>query len=78
MTRKRWKAEITYNNGAPPNVVAFEELRELHDLVERGPDWRSNASLSPSTIRRSALDIAPVGGALLEADHHGQIEALSV
>ncbi|HEX9231344.1 MAG TPA: hypothetical protein VF869_05520 [Jatrophihabitantaceae bacterium] len=32
-------AEITYRTGRTMAVVAFEELRELHDIVERGPNW---------------------------------------
>ncbi len=35
----RWMAEITYRTGRTMAVVAFEELRELHDIVERGPNW---------------------------------------
>jgi hypothetical protein len=37
----RWMAEIHYNNGEPPKAVAFEELAELHDIVELGPDWNT-------------------------------------
>jgi hypothetical protein len=36
---KRWMAEITYNNGRAPLLLAFEELLELQHIVERGPDW---------------------------------------
>jgi hypothetical protein len=44
-------AEIHYRDGAVldeapdrqthanPDIVAFEELHELHRIVERGPDW---------------------------------------
>jgi predicted glycosyltransferase len=32
-------AEITYDGGAPSRVVTFEELAELHDIIEYGPDW---------------------------------------
>ena len=31
---KRWMAEITYRNGDAPTVVQFEELADLHDVVE--------------------------------------------
>ncbi|RXH25842.1 hypothetical protein XH99_22300 [Bradyrhizobium nanningense] len=37
----RWAAQIEYNNGEPLKVVAFEELVELHDIVELGPDWHT-------------------------------------
>ncbi len=36
---KRWMAEIAYFKGLAPKTVAFEELEDLHDIVERGPDW---------------------------------------
>ena len=36
---KRWMAEITYRNGDAPTVVQFEELAELHDIVEMWADW---------------------------------------
>jgi hypothetical protein len=32
-------AEITYTDGTPPEVVAFEELFELQEIIERGPNW---------------------------------------
>lgn len=37
----RWQAIVTYRTeGGPLEVVHdFEELEELHDLIERGPDW---------------------------------------
>jgi len=35
----RWMAEISYRDDTPTDVVGFEELRDLHDHVEMGPDW---------------------------------------
>ena len=35
----RWMAEITYRTGRAPAVVSFEEMEEIHDIVERGPCW---------------------------------------
>ena len=35
----RWRARITYLRNRPPLGVTFEELDELHDIIERGPDW---------------------------------------
>ena len=34
----RWMAEIIYTDGTPPEVVAFEELFELQEIIERGPN----------------------------------------
>jgi len=55
---KRWMAEITYRNGAPPLIEQFEELVELHDIVELGPDWNEieqimvTLNMSSATLRR--------------------------
>jgi hypothetical protein len=37
----RWKATVTYRTDAGPNEVIHDlaEIRDLHDLVERGPHW---------------------------------------
>jgi hypothetical protein len=35
----RWMAEITYNTGRGPQIVQFEELYELQDIIEHGPNW---------------------------------------
>ena len=32
----RWMAEISYRDDTPTDVVGFEELRDLHDVM-----WRS-------------------------------------
>lgn len=39
----RWHAVVTYRGDAGPVEVPhdFEELRQLHDLVERGRDWQT-------------------------------------
>jgi hypothetical protein len=36
---KRWMAEIFYRTGRDMEVFTFEELAELHDIVEMGPNW---------------------------------------
>lgn len=43
MTPIRWVVEIDYrtNNGIITVVHDIEELEELHDIVERGPDWNA-------------------------------------
>jgi hypothetical protein len=38
---KRWMAEIFYNDGRTTVLHAFEELYELHELVEMGPNWNT-------------------------------------
>ena len=39
----RWKAVVLYRTIAGPVSVeySFEELEELHDIIERGPDWNA-------------------------------------
>jgi hypothetical protein len=36
---KRWMAELHYRGQDEPAVVSFEEIYQLHMIVERGPDW---------------------------------------
>jgi hypothetical protein len=31
-------AEIIYSNGRPPLLLRFEELEDLDEIVEHGPD----------------------------------------
>ncbi len=44
----RWMAIVTYRSerGQVDVDHHFEELSELHDLVERGPDWNAIISIS--------------------------------
>ena len=37
----RWHAVVTYRSkvGLTQTVHEFEELAELHDIVEHGPNW---------------------------------------
>lgn len=45
---KRWKVEITYRRMLK-NVFAthlIEELSELEEIVERGPDWNAIVNIS--------------------------------
>jgi hypothetical protein len=41
MSRARWMAEIFYNDGSEPAVIAFDELHELQDIIETGPNWNT-------------------------------------
>lgn len=38
---KRWRAVASYkaDNGIVSFAHEFDELEELHDLIEAGPDW---------------------------------------
>jgi hypothetical protein len=38
---KRWKAVIEYRGDGEPQIVEhfFEEISELHLIMERGPEW---------------------------------------
>jgi hypothetical protein len=40
---KRWKAVIEYRTDEAPNTVEhyFEEISDLHLIIEHGPDWNS-------------------------------------
>lgn len=37
--RYRWKVEITLVDGSSEGVY-IQEIRDLHDVIEGGPDWR--------------------------------------
>ena len=39
MSSKRWMAEITYRDQTKPLFIEFEEIADLHDIVEMGPNW---------------------------------------
>jgi hypothetical protein len=49
----RWHACINYRTAGPVLDVHhdFEELDELHDLVERGPDWNAIESIVVTLAR---------------------------
>jgi hypothetical protein len=53
MTALRWMAEIVYNNGEPTTVFAFDELSELHAIVELGPDWNMIEAITITLNRPS-------------------------
>ena len=40
-TDKRWKAVIEYSSDGEPQLAEhyFEEISELHLIIERGPAW---------------------------------------
>lgn len=49
----RWHVEIIYRTEAGENVVAhyIEELDEVAEIVERGPDWNTIISISIDLVR---------------------------
>lgn len=51
---KRWKAVLTYRSqatGLVPVEHEIEELEELHEIVERGPDWNALDSIVITLLR---------------------------
>lgn len=60
---RRWVAKITYrrDTGNEARVVSFEEIYELHDIIERGPDFyaiesiviTTNGRADPTTIEQA-------------------------
>jgi hypothetical protein len=52
----RWKATIYYRSAALGSVDVehgIEELSELHEIVERGPDWNTIAAITIHLDRKS-------------------------
>jgi len=40
---KRWRAVIEYQHRTGPIIIEhfFEEITELHNIIERGPEWNT-------------------------------------
>lgn len=56
----RWKATIYYRSddlGIVDVEHGFEEIQDLHDLVERGPDWNTIERIVVVLDRRSCADL---------------------
>lgn len=56
VTGPRWHAIATYRGTAGPIEVVhdIEELEELQDLIERGPDWNALIEIKVTLARRAA------------------------
>ena len=56
---KRWRATITYDNGALRHDI--DELSELHDIVERGANFYSIAKIeiviNPAIDRKAMVPV---------------------
>ena len=61
----RWVAKITYrrNTGNEVRVVSFEELHELHNIVENGPNFYAIDNIEIRTNGRAALTTIEQGDA---------------
>ncbi len=70
MDTPRWRAVITYHSQSGPVDVTheIEELDEIADLVERGPDWNCIADIR-ITLSQPIVE----GMTLEEADQVGQM-----
>jgi len=51
----RWMAEIKYRTHRISKVVSFEELEDLHDIVESGPDWNEIDYITV-TLNRGSIE----------------------
>lgn len=54
----RWMAEIHYFGSAVPKVVAMEEIEDLDEIVERGPDWNTIDRII-ITLNRPSVIVTP-------------------
>lgn len=54
-TPPRWRAVVTYRSQHGPVDVAheFEEIADLHNLIERGPHWACISSIRVTLARNS-------------------------
>jgi hypothetical protein len=55
---KRWMAEITYRTDRETDVVTFEEVVDLHEIIELGPDWHEIDEIL-ITLNRPGLQPEP-------------------
>ena len=71
-TDKRWKAVIEHSGDGEPQLAehCFEEISELHLIIERGPAWNRfvRCTISRSTVmttmnRTTSYACHPPGGA---------------
>ena len=51
----RWNVTVWYrtDNGSIDVMHAIEELENLHDLIERGPDWNAVERIEIKLARKS-------------------------
>ena len=56
---KRWSAVIAYRSEAGPThrTVAIEELEELQEIVEQGPDWNTIISIAVTLERATTPNL---------------------
>jgi hypothetical protein len=52
----RWMAEIIYFGGNQ-ETIAFEELQDLDEIVERGPDWNTIEKIVITLNRPSPIQL---------------------
>jgi len=54
-TDLRWHAVAIYRTEGGPVAAEhrFEEIEELHDIIERGPDWNCITSITITLARVS-------------------------
>lgn len=62
----RWKAVITYRTDRGPVSITYnvEEISELHDIVEGGPDWNviEDIAVTLRRVTKPGLTIANAWG----------------
>lgn len=51
----RWMAEITYLGESDGDVVTFEEIEDLDEIIERGRDWNAIERIV-ITLNRPSVD----------------------
>jgi len=56
-TDLRWRAVVTYRSiklGQIDVEHFFEEIEDLHDIVERGPDWNAIERIDVTLNRKAS------------------------
>lgn len=53
----RWMAEISFLDDTPMKLVVVEELEDLDEIIERGPDWNTIDKIV-ITLNRPTLSVS--------------------
>jgi len=56
---KRWKAVIEYRHeNGPINIEHhFEEITDLHNIIEHGPDWNTLIKCTVTLVRNDGGEV---------------------
>jgi hypothetical protein len=54
----RWMVEVSYRDGSSPLIFVVEELEDIDERIELGPDWHTIEQIV-ITLNRPAISPVP-------------------